>query len=815
MGRILTRANSRLLKISPRAAVPFPVRSPFGFASFRGRILALFVGLIAIAQVSTLVAVLAATRRNVAEQQRDALELGGRVVEQLLRAREARLRDAAQLLVSDAAFREAVATGDAAGIDAALASHRERADAGVVALLAFDGRVVARAAQAQGAMVPGESAPEPIRELLRRAEREGAASAAAVLAGRPYQLVLLPIEAPLRIAWLGMGFELDDALAGELERVTALDVSFVSAEPGAAPALFASTLGERERARLRDALARRGGVALETAPFLLPATQQLTFSLGLGGARTPELAAVLQSSLALALAPWQAVGAQQVALATLALALSVLAAFTLARRITQPVDALVAGARRILGGSYETPVQVSARDELGLLARTFNEMQRSIAERENRIVHQAHHDALTGLPNRAIAGHRIGMAIARARSRRGELALLALDLRGLKAVNDAFGHSAGDRVLIEQARRLREAAADAPLVARLGSDEFLVLLEGRREEVEAAARRLLLAVRVPVAIDDASVEIGIHGGLALCPAHGDDADTLLRRADVALQDAKALRKDLVVYEVGRDERHLRQLALIRDLRQAIADGAIGIHYQPKVDLLTGDLHQAEALARWTHPERGAIPPDEFIPLAERAGLIFDVTRLVLAGVARQWRAWTDRGLQLGLSVNLSPHDLARPELPDVVHGVLAAYAMPPQALIFELTESAVMEDPAGAVRVLENLRCAGLRIAIDDFGTGHSSLAQLKRMPVDELKIDKSFVRGLEKTSEDAAIVRSIVDLGHHLGLQVVAEGVEDAAAWNFLAAHRCDMVQGYYVSRPLPAPDFERFVRDYAERER
>lgn len=261
-----------------------------------------------------------------------------------------------------------------------------------------------------------------------------------------------------------------------------------------------------------------------------------------------------------------------------------------------------------------------------------------------------------------------------------------------------------------------------------------------------------------------------------------------------------------MYEAGRDERHLRQLALMRDLRLAIAAGELGIHYQPKVDLLTGEIQQAEALVRWTHAERGAIPPDEFVALAERAGLIFDLTRHVLGGVARQWRAWTDRGLHLGIAVNLSPHDLARPELPSMVHGTLEAYAMPPQALIFELTESAVMADPHAAARVLQELRAAGLRVAIDDFGTGHSSLAYLAKLPVQTLKIDRSFVVTMDQP-QSRVLVASIISLARSLELEVVAEGVDSESQVTALRSLGCEEVQGFLFSMPLPKEELLGFL--------
>lgn len=304
----------------------------------------------------------------------------------------------------------------------------------------------------------------------------------------------------------------------------------------------------------------------------------------------------------------------------------------------------------------------------------------------------------------------------------------------------------------------------------------------------------------------------MNAGVVEFPEHGVAPDLLLRRADIALQDAKHENAAIRVYRTGRDERHLHQLALARDLRAATAAGDFRVHYQPKVELLTREVAGVEALVRWSHPVHGPIRPDEFIPLAERLGLIGEIGRFVMTEVLRQWRAWSDRGIHLGVAVNVSALDLDADRLPAQVRELLEAFHVPPSALTLEITESVVMEDPAEAVRALEELRRVGVALAIDDFGTGHSSLAQLKRLPVDELKIDKGFVLGLKADTDDAAIVRSIVDLGHRLGRKVVAEGVEDAATWELLLASRCDLAQGFFLTRPLAADEFESWLREFQE---
>jgi diguanylate cyclase (GGDEF)-like protein/PAS domain S-box-containing protein/excisionase family DNA binding protein len=437
---------------------------------------------------------------------------------------------------------------------------------------------------------------------------------------------------------------------------------------------------------------------------------------------------------------------------------------------------------------------------------------RDITERkqmEEALRHQALHDALTGLPNRTLLHDRLAQALGAARRERHPLALLLLDLNCFKEVNDTFGHAAGDRLLQQIAARLQDALQPADTVARLGGDEFAVLRPG--DDATGATlivQKLLATLEAPVVVEGQALPSQASIGVALFPEHGDDAQTLLRHADVAMYSAKQAHRPYAVYAPAQDPYSPSRLDLIAALRQAIALGALRLHYQPKLAVASGAVCGVEALVRWQHPQYGLIPPDQFICLAEQTGLIAPLTRWVLEAALRQCRRWQRRGLPLALAVNLSMWDVHDPEFPDNIAHFLRATNVPPDALRVELTESTIMADADHALDVLTRLAALGVRLSVDDFGTGYSSLSYLKRLPVDEIKIDRSFVQHMATQSHDAAIVASTIGLGRGLGLRVVAEGVEDRQTWDLLAGLGCDVVQGYYVSRPLPALAFARWLR-------
>jgi len=428
------------------------------------------------------------------------------------------------------------------------------------------------------------------------------------------------------------------------------------------------------------------------------------------------------------------------------------------------------------------------------------------------VEHQATHDALTGLPNRLQLGHDLEAALRQAEDRGDECALLFLDLNRFKEVNDALGHRFGDTLLSMVGPRVRGILRPQDLVARLGGDEFAVLL--RHVDKDRAAKvawAIVEAIDGPFVVDNLALDIDASIGIAAYPIHGTDTDMLMRHADAAMYEAKRSGGGFAVYDAAQDNHGLVRLAVLSDLKQAIASGGLLLHYQPKIDLASGQPLGVEALVRWPHPEHGLIPPDQFIPQAEQTGMIVPLTEWVLKTALSQCRAWQDDGLTLDIAVNLSTRVLHQLYLEDIIADLLTQYGVAPCRLTLEITESAIIADPKRAAAVLRSLSTLGVRLSIDDFGTGYSSLGYLRDLPVDELKIDKSFVLGMNAGSpdKDRAIVAAVVGMAHTLGLQVVAEGVETDMVWADLDAMRCDLIQGYAVSKPLPAAGLEQWLRE------
>jgi diguanylate cyclase (GGDEF)-like protein len=423
----------------------------------------------------------------------------------------------------------------------------------------------------------------------------------------------------------------------------------------------------------------------------------------------------------------------------------------------------------------------------------------------DQLRHEALHDSLTGLPNRAALQRQLATALDDvAEGRSPGATVMILDLDRFKEVNDTLGHQHGDQLLIEVGTRLRTAVGAAAVVARLGGDEFAVLLPDCDDEDRAVrvGRRLLRSLEQPVPLDGLEIEVGGSLGVAIAPSHATDPAALLKRADMAMYDAKGSTGGLRVYEPDSDSDNPRRLMLVSELRAALTHDRIEVHVQPQARMATGEVVSVEALVRWNHPDLGFVPPDEFIPIAERSGLVGLVTTRVLDLSLAAVAHWRRRDVDLSVAVNLSTRSLHDADLVDEVSRLLRRHGVPASRLTLEVTESSVMADPARAIALLHQLRALGVRLSVDDFGTGYSSLSYLKSLPVQEVKIDRSFVTHLSSQEDDVAIVRAIVDLGRHLGLEVVAEGVEDQATWDLLTSMGCDLVQGWHLARAMPVVD-------------
>jgi diguanylate cyclase len=469
------------------------------------------------------------------------------------------------------------------------------------------------------------------------------------------------------------------------------------------------------------------------------------------------------------------------------------------------VDAIKAGAHDYVVKSGLERLNLAVAREL-----QDAEIRRSRKRAEEWLKYTAQYDPLTDLPNRNLLYDRIDQMLLSARAKNTPFALMVMDLDRFKEVNDTIGHQAGDALLQQVGLRLQAAVRRGDTVARLGGDEFAVLLPDMDQNAaEVAGGRFLKAFEAPFMIGEIALNVQPSIGMTFFPKHGSDRHALMRCADIAMYQAKETASGYAIYSPERNFYSTERLALMADLHRAVDEDQLFLVYQPKVNLETGAITGVEALARWQHPKTGLIAPDEFIALAERSGFIKTLTMWGVEAAAIQSRAWNTEGIPVRISVNLSARTLHDGSFPDRLKALLAMHGIAPERLELEITESVIMVDPARALEILTRLNRMGITLSIDDFGTGYSSLSYLKKLPVNAVKIDKSFVLHMTEDQNDAQIVRSTIDLAHNLGLKVIAEGVETREVWERLRALGCDEAQGYYISRPLPAPELTQWLTE------
>ena len=517
----------------------------------------------------------------------------------------------------------------------------------------------------------------------------------------------------------------------------------------------------------------------------------------------------------------------------------VLALWALQVSMIKPIRELINQLNLVRQGRHHlsSPLSLTGNAEVRELVQVFNNMSADLARLYDEYEEAAFIDQLTSLPNRTLFLDRLRQMIL-ASERKGErFGIMLLDLDGFKEINDALGHQVGDKLLQKIAQRLKrtirasstiarvvnepigdeytsEAVRFSELtLARLGGDEFAILLPSLKD-VDGAisvAKRIASALEPHAEIDGNSIVVAGTLGIAMFPEHGEDAEELLRRADIAMYVAKHIQSDFSVYDVAYDTHSVKQLALKAELRSAIEEDQMVLFYQPKLDFKSGYVSSVEALVRWKHPTRGMIPPDQFIPLSEQRGLIGPLTEWVIQKALWQYNQWQSQGIYLQIAVNLSSRVLFDLSLPNKIERLLIEAKLPASVLSFEITEEATMIDPSRAMDIMNRLNEMGLVLSIDDFGTGYSSLGYLKKLPVAEIKIDRSFVMDMETSESDAKIVHATIDLAHNLGLKVVAEGIETEYALNLLRSLNCDYAQGYYLSHPIPAAELVTWLAESA----
>ena len=772
--------------------------------SFRRKLLLLALLPLALAEIVTIYAVMRTVERDVNARANESLQIGADVIGEYLGGRGQQLHTSVQVLASDFGLKEAAATSDAATIRSVLENHSLRVDADIAALLDLQGRLIASTDRSL------QSGQKVLGGVIDDYGRDADIQSTKFIGDVAYQVFAVPLRAPVPIAWVVLGFRLDINVVEQIAALTGLEVALVAERND--PQLLASSTTVRETASIPGDLLPDPGESpvyvIEGAgtDYLASATPFLA-----GVANDAKVDVVILRSITDAMAPYVEARRGLIAFGVLLLAVVALCAVWLSGSIAQPLNTLTEAVRSMMSGDYTVNVRIESKDEVGELASSFNAMTAAIAEREERISHQALHHRLTDLPNYNYLTEQLTELIGGAAESGNKVLVLSIRLARIGAISSTLGHSASDEVIRLAARALRANLESAEILGHVSAEEFALLIPGG--EVDSAlecAEKLRGILASGVSLGRVNIHLQSTFGVAAYPEHGTRASEILRKASIARSEAETTDEQIGFYQPGRENFHVRQLRIVNDLRSAFRRNQVQVWYQPKVSLPSGAPCGAEALVRWEHHEYGWLSPDEFIPAAEEAGTIVHLTRYVLGDAIARCREWHDAGYPMHVSVNISARDLCDDYLPYYVLQLLKEQDLKPNQLTLEVTENSVMQQLGRAMTVLECLRDVGVRISMDDFGTGQSSLAQLRNIPLHELKIDKSFVMALPDSAQDGSIVRTTLELAHSLGLEVVAEGVENEETLRFLSGSGCEQAQGFFLSKPIPPRKFLAWLRAF-----
>lgn len=755
------------------------------FRSLRVRIAVIMALLVALVLTLMVVLVSVANLRVFYQQGADELQRGEYIFRNLLAQHDQQMTQAAQLLAADFGFRSALASRDAPTIMSALDNQRERIGASLALLSDLDGQLI---------VDDGVPRVYPFPKLLADARRDGQASGIRLFDGQAYRVVIVPVRAPLTIGWVSMGMPVDDQMAAEFQRLSGLEVSFMLMGSAAQGKVLSSTLPTLVRQALATVNPRDERLHLAGQPY-----QSRLLVLDQNPTNAEHVDVLLQRSMADILAPFYVLLQAMLVLAVLSLIVVALVSVRIAGVVTRPLHRMVLVAQRIQAGQYAQQIESLDTIEMAELGSALTHMQSAIAAREDRILNLLYRDGLTGLHNRA--GF-IDVLEQRLISKAAQTVVL-VNIDRFQQINDTLGHPFGDEVLVAFAHQLERVMVGHTIeVGRLSGDEFAILIEGSADWA-GLIDRLVAHFEQPLQVMDRSLDVRATIGYAHYPQHSDRAVGLICCADEAMYIAKEKRLRHLVYDPHRQQFQEAHLSLLGELKHAVEHDELMLYYQPKVQLSTGQVHEAEALIRWQHPDRGFIPPNAFIPFAEQTGYIRDLTRWVIRRGCLDAAKMAAVGQQIRVSVNVATRDLQDAQLPVYIAQCLHEAQLSPTQLCLEITESGVMEESAVVMAHLIQLKDMGVSLSIDDYGTGYSSLAYVRQLPISELKIDQSFVRGVAAHNTDAMIVRSTIELAHSLGFKVVAEGVETEEISQVLTHLGCDVAQGYLYAKPLALPEF------------
>lgn len=765
---------------------------------FRGRLVSAMVALVAVVSVSIGALLMLYLFEDEKSRALEQLSLGERVAEEILQRRTNLILSRLDVVVRDFGFRSAMASQDRVTADSALENQSRRVGASFAMILDSNNEVLASADKPPSRL---QESAETL-DLLAEAQVNGFASQVTVINDQAVELVTIPVEAPGLRAQLIAGFELGDDVANIIERLSGTEVLYRARMEGTQKFRFLSGDNTMDDIRLSELTQASGDESGSTR--FVTSSHYFTRIVTLAENPATSLQLLLLINRDASLAAYYKRAIEILLLVSSVLILAALIAMIVARSLGKPVLKLAQYAKAIGDGESPQPPRIRAGGELAELRHALGDMLGKLKDREEQIRYAASHDEITGLPN----AHAFLNSVREGFRNDQAFRLFGLRISDLSNINDTLGLAFGDKVLYAVAERLRTALPDHAELARTGGGEFLMLTDAcTGDTLDNRAHQLLDAVQAPMKIDNTPFSLRCTMVSLQLPEDAQDTDQVRRRLNLTFELAQNTRQRVTHYQSGRDENHLRELQIISDLTAAIADKGLHMNYQPKLSMADGSLRQVEALVRWIHPELGFISPEEFIFLAEQSGQITDLTRHILRRVAQDATHWHASGLKIGVAINLSALDLGRPELIDEIADAFSDWQLPMSSITFEVTESALMEDPETALDTLLRLRELGVTLSVDDFGTGYSSLSQLRKLPVQELKIDKSFVLKLNTEPQDQLIVKSTIEMAHGLGLKTVAEGIENNETWHILRDWGCETGQGFYMSRPVGAADLPAAV--------
>lgn len=754
--------------------------------SLNQSIFRLIVGIVLVTAAAILVNVWMAMTDHATKRLERDLRVAQNVLEQVLENRERQLFSSAEVLAADFGFKQAVATREAATISSVLQNHGERISADVMALVSLSGASITSTPESA---LPAGVFPAP--DLIENVINDGGAVTMMMLNQRLYQVVMLTVDAPTPIAIALIGFEVDRSLVRHLKELTQLHTS-ISVIDGGVKQYEISTLPKGAKVSFMPAQKQMlwwlEQIALHDDEFV-----SREFPLDEGA--VPRIVITLSESVHSLFSEFGRLLANISLIALASSAFALLFASLFSRKLALPLTRLAGFARQVSKGDYDRPIDTASNSvEFEYLATALSSMRDNIRDREQKITWQARHDDLTELYDR----HHLGELVQEKLSAGQEFQVVVINIFGFRGINDVFGHQNGDNCLKVLAARL---AGQQGISARLTGGEMVWIPESAMaiDDLQAVINHL----QEPVDTGEVVIEPRLVVGTLDCPAHASSAEELFRRISIVIDEAATSRTYLLCYEAAMEERYLRRLSIITELKNTLtsAQHELSLVYQPKLDLRSGSITAAEALIRWNNAALGFVPPDDFIAVAEGAGLIEHITQWVLERAVNDVLLFRSEGIDLNIAINLSAKDLMNRQLADSIAARLTQAGLKSSAFSFEITEGDMVKDSAAAIAHLQTFRDSGFKLAIDDFGTGYSSMAYLQQFPVDTIKIDKAFVLNLDTRAGDQRIVKTVLELARGFNMTVVAEGVENAESLAMLKAWGCEFAQGYFVCKPA-APD-------------